>query len=153
MSRPTTHSTSSTTPSDNAFCPPPSPTMDECINTILERLEQPDQRFISLLERLEERLTDTDSRLSTIERNHQILSDSVRDLTESSLFPVNSTPSMNPDDLEYFIQAKFNATYQTTLDSISRLSASVAELHLRQTDPTASSLTPSRSKGFFQKES
>jgi hypothetical protein len=125
--------------------------MDERTNTILERLEQPDQRLISLLECLEKRLTDTDSRLSTIERNHQVLSDSVRDLTESSLFPVSSTPSINPEDLESFIQAKFNATYQTTLDSISHLSASIAELHLRQTDPAASSLTPSRSKGFFSK--
>jgi hypothetical protein len=60
---------------------------------------------------------------------------------------------MMQDALEGLFQYKFNATYQTTIDSISRLSASVAELHLRHPDPQASTVLPPRSSGFFQKES
>ena len=60
---------------------------------------------------------------------------------------------MTQEELTNFIQTQFDATYRTTLDSFSRLSASVAELHSQHsTSPVLSSSMP-RSSGFFQKES
>ncbi len=93
-------------------------------------LAQPDPRLVEILARmehhLEERLTNTDNRLTTIEDNFQDLSTIVCHLPESSPSPVISAPIMMQDVLEGLIQDKFNATYQTTIDSISRLSASIA---------------------------
>jgi hypothetical protein len=126
------------------------------LDSILALLAHPDPHLIEILEGLEQRLgqrlTTTDSRLTTIETNYQELSDTVCHLTESPPSPVVSAPSFSPDDLETLIQTKFNDTYQATLDSFSRLSASVAELHLRHSTNSASSVSSPHPHGFFQQE-
>ncbi len=157
MTHPTTRSTTSNPPDDGTPPPPASSTTtDQCLDSILEILAHPDPRLIEILAGLEQRLgqclTTTDTRLTTIENIYRELSSTVRHMTESPPSPVVSTPSFSPEDMESFIQTKFNETYQATLDSFSCLSTSVAELHLRQSTTPAPSLSSPCPHGFFQQE-
>jgi hypothetical protein len=80
-------------------------------------------------------------------------SDTIRHSLDSSSPPILSAPPMTPAEIETLIDSKFHATYQTTFDSFSTLSASVAALHLQHSTSPTTSLSTSRSTGFFQKES
>jgi hypothetical protein len=160
MTRPTTRSTSSSSHDPDATNPPTvmvsSSTTDQRLDSILDILAHPDPRLVEILtgleQRLGQRLTTTDDRLTTIEANYRGLSDTVRPLIESPPSPVISDPSLSQEIIENIIETKFNNTYQATLESFSRLSASVAELHLRQSNTPASSLSSPRHHGFFLQE-
>jgi hypothetical protein len=166
MSRPTTRSTSSSSPNVDNASPPTvtSPTtdqrlasVDQRLTSILELLVQPDHRITTILtqleQRLDERLIAANNRLTSIEDDYKTLSNTVHHSFDSSPPPILSAPPMTPAEIETLIDSKFHATYQTTVDSFSSLSATVATLHLQHsTSPTTPLSTP-RPTGFFQKES
>jgi hypothetical protein len=128
MSRPTTRSTSSSSPNVDNISPPTvtSPTIDQ-------HLALMDQRLTSILELL-----------AQPDHRHSF---------DSSPPPIISAPPMTPAEIETLIDSKFHATYQMTLDSFSSLSASIAALHLQHSTSPATSLSTPRPTGFFQKES
>ncbi len=89
---------------------------------------------------LEQRLDDTDKRLDDLEAVA---------VPDPSTFVTNQV-------IDAILAEKFSASYGSTMESISCLSASVAELHVRsQQAPQAlpALLPSSHPSGFFQKES
>jgi hypothetical protein len=160
MTRPTTRSTSSCSHDPDATNPPTvmvsSSTTDQRLDSILNTLAHPDPRLVEILtgleQRLGRRLTATDDRLTTIEANYRGLSDTVRQLIESPPSPVISDPSLSQETIENIIETKLNNTYQATLESFSHLSASVAELHLRQSNTPAPPCLLPATKDFSNKK-
>jgi hypothetical protein len=134
MTRPTTRSQSTNDSSDLLDQPPApsSPPLDDRILTVLDRIEQ---------------------RLQTLESNQRLLTTQFENFT-SEPTPIISTPlpQITHEDMETFLDTKFNETYRTTLDSFSRLSASVAEIRAAQPSITTPPSLAARSSGFFQKE-
>jgi hypothetical protein len=106
-----------------------------------------DNRLLSALTRIEQRL-------QALEDNQKLLTSRFETLaSDPPIVTSTSFPSITYKDMDAFLTTKFNDTYQTTLDSFGRLSASVAELKNPHTtlSPTSSSII--RTLGFFQKES
>lgn len=123
------------------------------LTNIIDRLDTLDQRtatFETDKASLQDNLTTFSSQLGTV--IHQIDDHHAR---LSSLEQVPSHPSpLTIDTITALLDEKFRDTYSTTLDSITRLSSSIADLHLRQQSlpqapPTVSTV---RTTGFFQKE-
>jgi hypothetical protein len=129
MTRPITHLTSNSTSVPKDSPPSSSSTPQDTL-----------QEMLAIMHCLEQRLDDTEKCLDDLE---------AVDVLDQSNFVTNQA-------IDAILAEKFSASYGSTMESISCLSALVAELHIRsQPAPQAlpALLASSRPSGFFQKDS